>query len=285
MERNGMGKLHEWVREAEANGHRMLGWAERDSQRSRVYRSEWPLMHGRPVLGEAGIQALVKKVENSPYVIKNFGMVTHKVSMKREGARTSHAFRNGTLHFSPRACDYTVIHELAHSYAVRDNGGHGWLFCATVLDLARHFLGQEFHDALKQSFKNNNVRFTVPRAKRQMTAEQREAAAQRLAAARETRLGAKVEPHAFVMEGVDWNGERNGRWFAVQSVNGHRVNVTTVLRSYYQSSSNYLVRSSEKGIATMFAKLDKIAPERVRAIPVSKLPDESYIPEDWSPDA
>ncbi len=88
-----------------------------------------------------------------------------------------------------------ILHELAHLIAPRSAAAHGWQFCDIELRLVRHFLGKEAHDRLKAEFKAGKVRFTKPRAKRQLTPEQREAATARLAAARAARA-AKIEEAA-----------------------------------------------------------------------------------------
>jgi|SRR5690606_30910499 len=276
-------KLMEWERQARANGHKLLGWGERDSQRSKVYKAESVLKFG-PALGQVGIVALVRKVESSPYVIKNFGAQVHKVEVKRADATWSHAYRTGKMRFSPQANEYIVIHELAHTYSRNDNGGHGWLFCAVLLDLVRHFMGQEAHDKLKASFKAHGVKFTVPRAKRQMSPEARAAASERMAAARAARLGSVVEPHCFVVRSTDWHGNLLDHYVLVERIDKYNYPTITPMLMGRSGSTPYLVRSSDKGIATMFDRLQRWLPNRVTAVPVSKLPQgRSILPGDWKP--
>ncbi len=88
----------------------------------------------------------------------------------------------------------TILHELAHliadrKYARRNIAGHGWQFCAIYLDLVRFVMGLEAGDALKASFKTHKVRYREP-TKRNMTPEQRQAAADRMAMARAAKLAA-----------------------------------------------------------------------------------------------
>lgn len=81
-----------------------------------------------------------------------------------------------------------VIHELAHTVTHRQHGydtaAHGWQFCSVYLTLTLHAMGREAHDTLKRAFRENRVRYTAPRAKRELTDEQRQALADRLALGR-----------------------------------------------------------------------------------------------------
>lgn len=282
------GKLKEWEAQAKANGHELKGWDARDSQRSKVYNAESVMHRLAQRLSEYEVEALVSKVEQSEYVRKNFGVVQHQVVFMKAGSTWSWARADGTVRFCPNVTDYVVLHELAHTYSVRDSGGHGWLFCAVLLDLVRHFMGQEAHDALKDSFKRNDVKFTVPRAKRQMSDEAKAAASARMAKAREARLGAVVEPHAFVIQGIDWDGNPNDYWYLVSSVDKWGTPNHTRRLASYCDSTPYLTRNTDKGIAKMFDKIKSGLYGRfaeVRAVPVSKLPlDRTQLPQGWKPE-
>lgn len=79
---------------------------------------------------------------------------------------------------------YLLLHELSHILQPSGSAFHGWEFCDILLRLVRHFLGADLHARLKAEFKAERVRFTAPRAKREMSPEQRALLTQRLAAAR-----------------------------------------------------------------------------------------------------
>ena len=61
---------------------------------------------------------------------------------------------------------------------------HGWEFCQTYLKVVGNVMGPEARDALKASFKEEKVRFTPPRKKRELTEEQKQILRARMAVAR-----------------------------------------------------------------------------------------------------
>ena len=83
-------------------------------------------------------------------------------------------------------------HELSHLLQPSGSAAHGWQFCSIELRLVRHFLGKEAYDKLKAEFKAGRVRFTKPRAKRELTPEQRAVLGERMAVARAAKAASKV---------------------------------------------------------------------------------------------
>ena len=69
---------------------------------------------------------------------------------------------------------YIVVHELAHVVDCNENGsidkrwhqGHGWQFCQIYLQLVSAAFGAEAKVALRDSFRDEGVRFTRPRGAR-----------------------------------------------------------------------------------------------------------------------
>jgi len=65
---------------------------------------------------------------------------------------------------------YVVLHELAHAVDYSENGspdymwhqGHGWQWCAIYLNLVGMALGADAKKALRQAFKDNNVKYLRP---------------------------------------------------------------------------------------------------------------------------
>jgi predicted SprT family Zn-dependent metalloprotease len=84
-----------------------------------------------------------------------------------------------------------MIHELCHLIVQHDYrckgpkpAWHGWEFCQTYLKVVGNVMGPEARDALKASFKEEKVRFTPPRKKRELTEEQKQILRARMAVAR-----------------------------------------------------------------------------------------------------
>jgi putative metallohydrolase (TIGR04338 family) len=78
-----------------------------------------------------------------------------------------------------------IIHELAHALTQGHGAAHGWQFAECMLYLTLIARGRENHDKLKSSYKTHRVRWTPPKAKRELTPEQRAACVERLRTYRE----------------------------------------------------------------------------------------------------
>ncbi len=185
----------------------------RDSQRSKVYAAERAAgiyRHRSEAMDWDGVLAFVEKVQSSAYVRRKYSASRYQVkafpgrgggmAMREllardiDGYWMRHHGQIITLGVWARQ-PAVILHEIAHHYAGLSHS-HDWAFCATFLDLVRHFMGKEAHDALKAQFKAHRVRFTPPRPKRTLTPEQREAASARLALAREARAAKRAQEAA-----------------------------------------------------------------------------------------
>lgn len=147
----------------------------RDTQRSRVYKAEkaiWPTHMGRPLREVADVQRFIKKQMKRKAITRRYPDAAKTVHVHDGGGKRA-ASAYGTWKISLPLWarhELVVIHEMAHivahrHYGERNIAGHGWQFCAVLLDLVRFIMGKETHDALKASFKANRVRFTKPRAR------------------------------------------------------------------------------------------------------------------------
>lgn len=176
----------------------------RDSQRSKVYAAERATFHDYsqpwqqaeyPTLAEA--TALVRRVERSASWAKlcdRGGMArTWRPVTVEAGRNGGHAWGTHTISLGRYGRqDWVVLHELAHIATTRRYGdlaaaAHGWQFCDTYLRLVRTWLGKPQRDALRAAFRAHGVRYTAPRAKRQLTPEQKAELTARLARAREAK--------------------------------------------------------------------------------------------------
>jgi hypothetical protein len=173
---------------------------QRDSQRSKVYAAE-RVAFGTSFHQEAltwdETNAFILKVQDSAHWKKLTGSNSHRpIRVKSGKSNWSATASYATLTLPKWARNKGVIlHELAHTaharyegdYTVRQEAAHGWRFCSIYIGLVQHFIGKDAADNLKAAFKAGKVKYTAPRAKRQLTDEQKAAGAARLAAARAAR--------------------------------------------------------------------------------------------------
>lgn len=165
---------------------------KRDTQRKRVYKSDNALIAIAAKLPEVkDMERFVKRVLGMKRVQDAFPRARLSTWLPRVEDGRGRRAAGGCAHYITMPLwsrnEAVVLHELAHTINARvnnDTAGHGWQFCSIYLTLTLHAMGREAHDALKAAFKANRVRYTAPRAKRQLTDEQRQALADRLALAR-----------------------------------------------------------------------------------------------------
>jgi len=171
----------------------------RDTQRQRVYTAESAVEKATPsarLEAVRDVERFVKATLARKRVQDDFPRATRVykyVPDVTDGRGRRRACAVGSCEIRMPVWSRTeliVLHELAHIMINREHGdrdtiaSHGWQFCAAYLRLVLHVMGRQHHDALKASFKAHRVRFTKPRAKRELTPEQRAALVARMAAAR-----------------------------------------------------------------------------------------------------
>jgi putative metallohydrolase (TIGR04338 family) len=169
----------------------------KDMQRQKLYNAEnecFGAHDGKTytpyAIGEfdmPAVEAFVQSVTDSKYVRRKYG--TYKIKLKDgRGCRMARGGPHTMTLTLPRWARYrwVVLHEIAHVLAPISPPPHSWQFAAIYLDLVRHFLGKDDEARLKQCFRKYKVRWR-PKARRTLTPEQREAARERLVAARAAR--------------------------------------------------------------------------------------------------
>jgi putative metallohydrolase (TIGR04338 family) len=142
----------------------------RDSQRSRVYTSDYALHEITPRLETiAEINAFVAAVLNKAPIQRRYGDHLKGTITVHDG-RGRRAACGGRDYIKMPAWSRSqalVLHEVAHVIIQRRHGdrvaAHGREFCAVYLDLVRFGIGVEAHDALKGFFQANRVRFRPKR--------------------------------------------------------------------------------------------------------------------------
>jgi len=166
----------------------------RDTQRARVYKSDSALIAiAKPLPTVKDVERFTRRLLQMKRVKEAFPRsARYDVPNVGDGRGRSRACGGEWEIKIPLWArnEAVVTHELAHTVALREFGRrgdaafHGWQFCSVYLKLTLYGMGREAHDVLKAAFKVNRVKFTAPRAKRQLTDEQRQALADRLALGR-----------------------------------------------------------------------------------------------------
>ena len=165
----------------------------RDSQRQKVYDSEdvlgpveWPGQEHFVTVSE--MQSYVDRLIASAWFQRRWKIRAVEVRDGR-GRRSAASNDRGGYITMPVGMRYeeVVLHEIAHQIVGRTIGhrnvqAHGREFCQVLLELVGHKLGADAKRALKSEFQRRKVKHT--KARKPMGAEQRAAAAERLAVAR-----------------------------------------------------------------------------------------------------
>lgn len=164
----------------------------RDSQRQRLYDAEQVIVltGPRPEFRTVEqMQTYVDKLLSSAWFQRRWGK--HRLTV-----RPGYGFRRAVAETGRNRiqmplwarCEAVLLHEIAHHCTWwqhrNDVAPHGREYAANYVELVGHLMGRESAELLKVSFRAGKVKFTKPRAKRELTEEQREELRQRLATAR-----------------------------------------------------------------------------------------------------
>lgn len=145
----------------------------RDSQKSRLYASEWEVF-GRPYMEFEDLQQLKdylwtvlenRHVRNKYPIAEDIasGILGLKVSAGQghRRAKTKREIGFFQVSFPVKArCRWMVLHELAHVFTPREYAGHGREFCRTYLHLIRLFFGEETQNKLKAAMKKHKCKYS-----------------------------------------------------------------------------------------------------------------------------
>jgi len=142
----------------------------RDSQRSKVYRSEKVVPQGLQFKELADVQAYLKQLQSHAWFRRRWAPRDFHLKDGR-GARRGRASHGwwARIITLPRATRYQsyVLHEVAHHLAGL-NERHGPKFCRVYWTLVRYEFGPEAAKALKTEWAKNRVRW---RKKRRLSPE------------------------------------------------------------------------------------------------------------------
>lgn len=177
-------------RRAETMSARKSLGIPKDSQRQKVYRAQDCIKHqGVQFTSIEEMQTYTDKLTNSAWWKRRFPGRRIEIEGQRSNASAIARGDGYTISMPKWAwSEMILLHEIAHHATDRRHGRtariapHGREFARTFLELVRHKMGDECWWLLKESFRKHKVKHTLPR--KPMSPEQREAAAERLAAVR-----------------------------------------------------------------------------------------------------
>lgn len=171
----------------------------RDSQRSRLYASEWEVFgwSKEKFRDMEELEEYLWKVLENRWVQSKYPIAREIVSgtqklkiLNGAGHRRALTCRYDT-HISvafPRKArtEWVVVHEIAHVLTSAEYAGHGREFCRTYLHLVRLFFGEETQNKLKAAMKKHNCKYskTHTRWKKPLTQEEKDVMLARLIAGR-----------------------------------------------------------------------------------------------------
>lgn len=169
----------------------------RDSQKSRLYASEWEVF-GWPKMEFESMEQLEEylwRVLENRWVQSNFPIAreivagTQKIKVSAgQGHRRAITKREPDFFrvSFPRQmrCRWVVLHELAHVLTPWEYAGHGREFARAYLYLVKKFFGREMENKLKAAMKKHNCKYskTHTRWKNPPTQEEKDAMRARLLA-------------------------------------------------------------------------------------------------------
>lgn len=173
----------------------------RDNQRKKVYIAEREVFGknastakiGMPLPTVGDVERYLSVVLSRKVVSRHYDTQPVSVADGR-GTRRAMAYGGWKINIPLWArTEWVVLHELAHILNNRDRrlgeqrAAHGWEFAEIYLFLVKTMLGKDVEDLLKASFRKHRVKFSKPRPKRQLTAEQIAVLRERMTLARAAR--------------------------------------------------------------------------------------------------
>lgn len=171
----------------------------RDSQRSRLYASEWEVFGwSKEKFRDMGeLEEYLWNVLEHRHVQRKYQMARDIVSGTQRlkisngaGHRRAMTIRqeDKIIVSFPRKMrsEWVVVHEIAHVLTPADVAGHGREFCRTYLELVGLFFGVETRNKLKAAMKKHNCKYskTHTRWKGPIPQEEKDAMLARLLAGR-----------------------------------------------------------------------------------------------------
>ena len=136
----------------------------RDSQRRRVYKSEWEIrdnLHLIELEDESQVQTFIDLVTKTKWFKNRFGKRSISVVKTNPISTAAFAWVHTQEVAFPKGFrdELVILHEIAHCVQPPNTPSHGKEFSAILLDLVGRFIGEDFELALMHEFVKNRVDF------------------------------------------------------------------------------------------------------------------------------
>lgn len=150
-------------RAAKGGGRSKTGY--RDSDKTKVYRSEWAFQSKVNIHQFENITEAEKRFNQikKSKLWKDIGKPCYLVDNRRMGRATAgRAFVGGKIELGTTGMDeYTLLHEMAHQ--TYNSMHHGVQFRIHLLKLVSRFMGREAAAILKAEFKERKLKLSMPK--------------------------------------------------------------------------------------------------------------------------
>lgn len=151
------------TRAAKNGGRSKTGY--RDSDKTKVYRSEWEFQTKVDITVFRSIDEAEKRFNQikKSKLWKEIGKSCYLVDNRRMGRATAgRAHIGGKIELGTTGMDeYTLIHEMAHQ--THNSMHHGVQFRINLLKLVSRFMGRDAAAVLKAEFKERKLKLSMPK--------------------------------------------------------------------------------------------------------------------------
>lgn len=130
--------------------------AFQDPQQAMIYDAERHIINAPDivVLEFAQIRGYTARVYSDPWFRQRYPKA--RMPQVVRGVLGQNAYSVGnTIAFPERACNFHVLHEIAHQ--LTPNNGHGPRFARVLVDLVEHFMGERDAIILRKLYMERNI--------------------------------------------------------------------------------------------------------------------------------
>lgn len=130
--------------------------AFQDPQQARIYDAERHIINapGIEILEFAKIHGYTTKVYSDPWFRQRYPQARKPKVVRGVLGQNAYSVGN-TIAFPERACNFHVLHEIAHQ--LTPNNGHGPKFARVLVDLVQHFMGERDASILRKLYMERNI--------------------------------------------------------------------------------------------------------------------------------
>lgn len=139
---------------------------EQDSRRQKFYDAEKSAPRGESFDSVPEVEDYIDRLTGYAWWQRRFLVDSIKVGDGRGRKRACGSYRTKRVKL-PRYARYErlILHEMTHTLTPKPHAWHGRLFCRIFLELVDWQLGSDAADALKEGYREQNVKWQPHRSK------------------------------------------------------------------------------------------------------------------------